>query len=115
MVLLNSCSKEDVLTNDVENSTLGIEKVVFNLPDNGRSSGNSTSMLQFNTFEDFLNTYATLENALENHQDIFYTQHEQIDDDAFEAMELQAGFNDYQPLIDFKEQQGFTNSMFDLV
>lgn len=114
LVLFSSCEKEmfaEIEAIDVQQAP--IKKVVFNLPSEGRNSEGSTTMLAFSSVEDFMNTYNNLENAIEVHQDVFYTQYEQLDDDAFEAMELQEGFNDYQPLIDFKLQQNFTNSMFE--
>lgn len=115
-VLLTSCEKETLAGNEaIDVQEAPIKKVVFNLPSDGRNPESSTTMLQFATFDDFINTYQQLENALEAHQDPFYTQHEHLDDEAFEAMEVQVGFNDYQPLIDFKLQQDFTNSMFDVI
>ncbi len=115
-VLLTSCEKETLAGNEsIDLKSETIKKVVFNLPANGRSPEGSTTMLQFSTMEDFISTTESLEQALEAHQDSFYDQYEHLDDNEFDAIMISEGFNEYQPLIDFKEEHGFTNSMFDLI
>lgn len=114
-VLLTSCEKETLAGNEaIDVQEAPIKKVVFNLPSNGRSPESSTTMLQFATFEDFKATIEQLENALEAHEDAFYALYGHLDEEALETMEQQLGFNENQPLIDFKTQQDFTNSMFDV-
>ncbi|MBA3986301.1 MAG: hypothetical protein H0X63_06980 [Flavobacteriales bacterium] len=110
MVLLNSCSKEDVLTNDVENSTQGIEKVVFNVP-GAKSISTSGTMLSFSSFEEFESTVSNLVDLMDVHEDVFVRQYEHLNDEELNAIELSTGFVSQQPLIDFEEQYGFTNSL----
>ncbi len=110
LILLNSCSKEDAPTNDVESNLKEIKKVVFEVP-GAKSISTSGTMLSFSNFEEFESTVTYLVDLMDAHEDFFVRQYEHLSDEELNAIELTTGFVSQQPLIDFEEQYGFTNSL----
>jgi hypothetical protein len=111
-VLLTSCEKESLTGNElIDLKEQTIKKVVFNLPDNGRSNSTSGTMMSFATIAEYENTIQMLQDAIENNLVAFYAQYGHLEGDELDDLIDSLGFNEYQPLIDFEEQHGFTNSM----
>lgn len=111
-VLSTSCEKETLAGNEaIDVQEAPIKKVVFNLPSDGRSYSSSGTMMSFSTIQEYENTIQYLMDAVEAHQDAFYLQYGDLSDDEMDAIAQNIGYDDYQPLIDFEEQHGFTNSM----
>ncbi len=110
LILLNSCSKEDAIANDVANSTQEIQKVVFEVP-GAKSISTSGTMLSFSSFEEFESTVSNLVDLVDAHEDVFVRQYAELSDEELNAIELTTGFVSQQPLIDFENQYSFTNSL----
>jgi len=110
LILLNSCSKEDAIANDVANSTQEIQKVVFEVP-GAKNISTSGTMLSFSSFEEFESTVSNLVDLVDAHEDVFVRQYAELSDEELNAIELTTGFVSQQPLIDFENQYGFTNSL----
>ncbi len=111
--ILLSCTTDNKTVTDQANLTTEIKMLSFPTSSNDGRNPFTTSgtMLSFPTFQDYENTINLLESQLEAHQEAFYSQYENLTDDELDDIEDSTGFEPQQPLIDFENQYGFSNSL----
>ncbi len=106
-----SCQVGDNFNDEAGSENQSIKVVSFDVDSGGRSFTTSGTMLSFPTFQDYENTIEMLENQLEAHREAFYSQYENLTDDELSDVEDNSTFDPQQPLIDFENQYGITNSL----
>lgn len=108
-----SCSEDSTIANNHDSAeALGVHKVTISVPasPNSRVTRSST-MLSFDSWTEFDQTVTSLEDQVDTADDRFLSGTDNMTDDALNAYEEQQGYNVSQPLIDFENSLGFTNSL----
>ena len=102
-----SCNKEIIPNDNNTNSNIKVVKLIT------LTSGYKTSitMLEFSDTNAYDSILSDLYQQVETHEDAFIAQYDSLNDSLLNAKEEEIGYNDQQPLIDFENSLGFTNSM----
>jgi hypothetical protein len=96
-IVMASCTKENQSEQSPTNHQDQIRLVTLS---DGFKSG--ITMLEFSSIQHYEATIASLENQLEQHEDAFLADWESLADEALNDKEIEVGFVDHQPLIDFE-------------
>ncbi len=100
--LLFGCEKETLVEKNAEGITY--------TGSDGEGRGLVGGMLQFNTWQSFLDTMSELSAAAEVRDDAFIAKWGHLSEDAFAAKEVELGYNENQPYIDFENEfSGFVS------
>lgn len=97
ITLIASCSKEKLSEQQPVSNESEIKLVTLT-----HGSKTSVTLLDFSSIEHYEATITMLENQVEQHEDAFLAAWGSLSDDALNAKEVEIGFVDHQPLIDFE-------------
>lgn len=79
--------------------------------ENSRGGTLISNMLEFESWQDFEETANMLDQQVEVYDDAFVTQYDKLTLDQLNDTEVEVNFNNQQPLINFENSIGFTNSL----
>lgn len=110
-----SCSQDETITSPEAEATAktGVHKVSIPGPSasNAKVQNYNHVMLSFDDWQEFDATAVTLADRVTAYEDAFFTGTENLSEDDLNAYIDSRGFNEQQPLIDFENSFGFTNSL----
>jgi hypothetical protein len=108
-IITTSCSKEDMQNSSIKSRPVDINNVRLVHLD-GTSKADYT-MLEFSNIEAYESTIEMLRKSFKSHELDFLQKYSDLDEEALNKKEIEIGFIDVQPLIDFEKVLNFNNSM----
>lgn len=96
-LFIASCSKDKATEQDQNNNNNEIKLVTL-----GDGSKSTVTLLEFVDVAHYEATISSLETQMEQHEDAFLAAWSSLSDDALNAKEVEVGFVDHQPLINFE-------------
>ena len=112
-IFMLSCNNED---NTIEKQDAPAEAKIKLVSfqsngENARGGTLSSNMLEFENWQDFEETANMLDQQVEVYDDAFVAQYNNLTLDQLNDKEVEVKFNNQQPLINFENSIGFTNSL----
>ncbi len=105
-IILASCSKDKAVEQQLNDNKNEIRLVTLT---DGSKTG--VTLLEFSSIEHYEATIAMLETQMEQHEDAFLSSWGSLSDDALNAKEVEIGFVDHQPLIDFENDYNIPTTL----
>lgn len=106
LLVFFSCEKDKITPKKESNDTppVTINSVDESILDQIEFDG---EMFVFDSWEEFETTEKYLADLVNQHNESFGEQYVDLDDEAFNHLIIEEGFNEFQPLIDFETQYNF--------
>lgn len=110
-----NCSTEEneINSQDVAKSIDKVQLVNFGVnSENAKVPlNNNLQMLSFDSWKTFSETAEQLDVAVEQYDDAFLNTYTDLSEEELDSIEVQLNYNDQQPLINYEQSLGFTNSL----
>lgn len=112
---LGSCNEDELIERQEDVNAKSVTvislKTVGDPAGKGPELTTSGTMLSFASFEEYQETISALEQQMEAYDDAFLTAHNTLTVEQLDNLEDSIGYNPQQPLIDFENSVGFSNSL----